>query len=298
MKNKRILVTGGAGSIGSELVRQLAPGNTVYIHDINETAMFDLVEELRLKGHNVIGRLGDVKEKDNLMSVFLEFMPHIVFNCAALKHVTPSMWTPREYVRTNVLGTLNQLELAREYGTPKFINVSTDKAVDADNIMGWTKRGTEMLTRIYGGISVRFGNVMGSRGSVIPIWQKQLEDGEPLTVTDEKMERYMMTIPEACELIIEAAKGEPGDIYIMDMGKRVNVLGLATDILKKSGTTTDIKIIGKRPGEALVETLMSEKEKQLAIKKGKFYVLKEKKEGRTEESESPDGRTVVKEKTE
>ena len=275
MKDKRILCTGGAGSIGSELVRQLAPDNQIYVHDINETAMFDLVEELRLKGHNVIGRLGDVKDRDNLMSVFLEFAPHIVFNCAALKHVTPSMWTPREYVKTNVLGTLNQLELAREYGTPKFINVSTDKAVDADNIMGWTKRGTEMLTRIYGGISVRFGNVMGSRGSVIPIWQKQIEEGLPLTITDKRMERYMMTIPEACELIIEAAKGEPGDIYIMDMGEQVNVLGLAQDILNKSGRKSGVKMIGIRPGEALVETLMSEKEKKIAIRKGKFYVIKE-----------------------
>lgn len=272
MKNRRVFIPGGAGSIGSELVRQLAIDNEVYIQDINETAMFDLVEELRLKGHKVTGRVGDIRDKDQTMAVFLEFAPHVVFNCAALKNVTPSMQTPREHVKTNVLGTLNLLELARDFGTEKFVQISTDKSVSCANVMGWSKRGSELFARIYGRIYVRFGNVLGSKGSVLGIWQRQFKEGKPLTITDLNMTRYIMTIPQACELLIKAVSvGEPGDGLIMDMGEQKKVIDLKNELY---GKDYPIQIIGIRPGETVTEELMTELEKKKAIKKDNFWIIK------------------------
>lgn len=272
LKDERILITGGAGSIGSELVRQLHENNAVYVIDNNETAFFDLVEELGLRG-----KLADVRNKESIKSIWKEFAPSYIFHVAALKHVTPSMQTPMEYVETNIRGTNNLLEVNQECWRAKFINVSTDKAARCDNVMGWSKRGTELLTKIHGGISVRFGNVLGSRGSVIPIWQKQIDEGRPVTVTDERMTRFMMTIEEAAGLVIEAAQtGQPGDIMILDLDKRkINVLDLAKKVIEESGTDVPIKIIGARPGEVLSEELMNEHEQKSCIKEGKFYILRE-----------------------
>lgn len=272
MENKNILVTGGAGSIGSELVRQLAPKNQVYILDTNETAFFDLYEELSQAGTPIKGRIGDVRDENLLDSMKGDI--DFIFHCAALKHVTPSAWAPREYVKTNILGTMNMIILANRTGA-KLINISTDKVVNANSIMGATKKVAEIAVKNAGHTSVRFGNVMGSRGSVIPIWQRQIERGESLTVTDERMTRYMMTIPEACSLVIEAALvGTGGEIFLLNMGEPVNVLALAQDILKKSGKDTGIRMIGVRPGETLTEKLMTDEEALTATKEGNFYILR------------------------
>ena len=277
IKHKRILVTGGAGSIGSELVRQLCKKNKVFILDNNETGTFDLIEELKLKGHWVHGRIGDIRDKDTIKDVMSDFKPQIIFHAAAYKHVTPSQWYPEEYVSTNINGTLNLIREAKRWECfEKFIFISTDKVVNATNVMGMTKKCAEGIVTSMGKgfVAVRFGNVLGSRGSVIPIWQQQIDRNEPLTVTDERMERYMMTIPEACELVIWAARlGKGGEVYVMDMGKPVNVLSLAKQILEKSGKTLGIKMIGLRQGETLDEKLMTKDEEARAVKEGNFYVI-------------------------
>ena len=273
--SKRILVTGGAGSIGSELVRQLAPGNKVFILDLNETGAFDLREELAHEGRWVHSRTGDVRNRETIEDIFSDFKPEIVFHAAALKHVTPNEEYPREAVETNILGTLNIIEYAKKYQVGKFVFISTDKAVQSSSIMGASKRVSEIIVRNQGlgFVVVRFGNVLGSRGSVIPLWQKQIDEGKAVTVTDEKMTRYMMTIEEAVKLVIKAAEmGEGGEIFCLDMGKKVNVLELAKEIIK--GTKSEIKIIGLRPGEQLTEKLMFEEEEAVAEKIGEFYVIR------------------------
>ena len=273
--NKRILVSGGAGSIGSELVRQLAPYNKIFVLDLNETGAFDLREELCHEGWWVHSRTGDVRNRETLEDIFSDFKPEIVFHAAALKHVTPNEEYPREAVETNILGTLNIIEYAKKYEVEKFVFISTDKAVQSASIMGATKRVSEIIVRNQGAgfISVRFGNVLGSRGSVIPLWQKQIDEGKAVTVTDEKMTRYMMTIDEAVKLVIKAAEqGKGGEIFCLDMGKKVNVLELAKEIIK--GTKSEIKIIGLRPGEQLTEKLMFEEEEAVAEKIGEFYVIR------------------------
>lgn len=278
IQNKNILITGGAGSIGSELVRQLAVDNRVFILDFNETALFDLISEEKLKNHWVNGRVGNIRDKETVDDVFSDFRPDIVFHAAAYKHVTPMELYPREAVDTNIIGTLNVIEHAKKYETQKFIFISTDKAVQSASIMGATKRVSEIIVRNQGRgfIVVRFGNVLGSRGSVIPIWQKQIDAGEKITITDPEMERYMMTIEQACELVIEAAEvGQGGEIMILDMGQKIKVLDLAKDILLKANLEPGrIQIIGKRPGEELTEKLMYEEEEKRAIKSGKFFIIK------------------------
>lgn len=280
IQNRRILITGCAGSIGSELTRQLCKENEVYGLDNNETGFFDLYEELGYAGTSIKGRIGDIRDKDTVEEVVRDFDPHIIFHAAAYKHVTPLEKVPREAIDVNLLGLLNVLEAAKKYVTKKyvmekFIFVSSDKAVNATSIMGVTKRLGELIVKNAGGISVRFGNVLGSRGSVIPIWQKQLDNKLPLTVTDPQMERFFMTIPQAVELLIQAAEiGNPGEILVLDMGKRVKVIDVAEEIISAFGKDGTIKIIGKRPGEILVERLMTEEEEKIAIKKDKIWVIK------------------------
>lgn len=276
MKNKHILVTGGAGSIGSELVRQLSLENQVYFIDTNETPLFDLYEELRQSGLTVVARVGDVRNAGVFEDILREFgQPEYIFHASAYKHVTPSTWSPDEYISTNITGTLNVLKFAARYGI-RVINISTDKVVHSNSVMGATKKVAEIMTRDAGQISVRFGNVMGSRGSVIPIWQKQIDENKPLTVTDPSMERYMMTIPSACSLIIDAVEiGKPGDIIILEMGNRVNVLDLAKQVLREAGRTDiEIKMIGARPGETLDEKLLTPDEEKSVIKEGKYLILR------------------------
>lgn len=273
IQNKRILVTGGAGSIGSELVRQLAPNNKVFILDLNETGAFNLRTELKEKSYWVHSRTGDIRDRSVLADVFEDFKPEIVFHAAALKHVTPGEEYPEEYVSTNIIGTLNLIKEAKRWEClEKFVFISTDKVVNASCIMGITKLCAEGLVRRAGKqfVAVRFGNVLGSRGSVLEIWERQADSGV-LSITDERMERYMMTIPEACELVIRAAEeGEAGQVYILDMGEPVKIL----DLKNKLYPNHKYYITGLRPGEELTERLMTSDEEMLAIKNDKFFVIK------------------------
>jgi FlaA1/EpsC-like NDP-sugar epimerase len=273
-KGKRILVSGGAGSIGSELVRQLCQKNKVYILDINESGIFDLVEEL--KPLWVVGRVGNIQDMETVKDVFDDFRPQIVFNCAARKHVPLMEYTPLEAIQTNVIGHYNLIHTAKTWEcVEKFIFVSSDKSVNGNSIMGITKKMGEVMTTNQGKgyLSVRFGNVLGSRGSLMTIWQRQINSGESITVTHPDMERYFMTIEDAVKLVIKASEiGDGGEIFCLDMGKKVNVLELAKRLTEelKFG---NIKINGIRPGETLTENLMTFEETNRAIKKEEFWII-------------------------
>lgn len=274
---KKILITGMAGSIGSELARQLAPKNKIFGIDINETDVFDLCEAAQLRGEWMYSRVGDIRDPSAVEDVFSDFKPDIVIHAAALKHVKPNEDYPIEAIKTNVMGTYNVLSAARKRNVKKFIFISTDKVLSG-SIMGATKKLGEIMTRNAGYTAVRFGNVMGSRGSVLPFWEEQVRRGDPITVTDERMERYMMSIPEACSLVIGAIEiGEGGETIVLDMGKPIKIIALAkklVDELKAMGKNGEIKIIGARPGESLTERLMSAEEEKVAIKKDKYFIIK------------------------
>lgn len=258
----KTLITGAAGSIGSELVRQLYKDNIIYALDQNETGINDLYVD-----YGVVGRVGDVRDYDTVNDVFADFKPAVVYHCAALKHVEPMEVTPLEAIKTNCIGTYNLLHYAKRYEVKRFVFISTDKVL-GDSVMGATKWLAERMVRNQGYTVVRFGNVLGSRGSVIPIWQRQMDQGKPITVTDEKMERFLMTIEEAVELVINA--GDNG-LWILDMPRKVNILELAKQIAKGH----PIEITGKRNGESLTEHLMSLEEEKTAVKQGKYYVVQD-----------------------
>jgi FlaA1/EpsC-like NDP-sugar epimerase len=262
----RILITGMGGSIGSELARQLAPGNKIFGIDINETAVYRVREELKQQGYWVHSRTGDIRNKATLSDVFEDFKPEIVYHAAALKNVTPSEEYPREAIDTNIIGTDNVIQEAKRWEClQKFVFISTDKVVNAHCIMGITKKCAEGLITRAGEkfVAVRFGNVLGSSGSVLEIWDKQAKNGDSLTITDPKMERYTMTIPEAVKLVILAGeKGWDGQVWIMDMGEPVNIM----DLLERYHPGASTRIIGKRDGETLGEKLMTiEEEKRAKI---------------------------------
>ena len=273
IKDKRILITGGAGSIGSELVRQLAPNNKVFILDQNESPTFLLREELKQKGYWVHSRVGDIREPSTLADVFEDFKPQYIFHAAALKHVAPNQEYPIEAIRTNILGTYNLIAEAKRWECfEKFVFISTDKVVNAKCIMGVTKLCAEGLVKEAGKgfVAVRFGNVLGSRGSVMEIWNKQFKEGRPLTITDPDMTRYVMTIPEACELVIKAAEeGDNGQVYILDMGEPKKIM----DLKRENFGDYPYVVIGMKPGEVLHEKLMTKDEQEVATKKDKFYVI-------------------------
>jgi len=275
MQKQKILVTGGAGSIGSELVRQLSEENKVFILDIDETGSFDLSEELKQEGRWVECRVGDIRNIRTVEDIFSDFKPQVIFHAAAYKHVTPMEKYPIEAICTNTVGTWNVLSTAKKWeSTEKFVYISTDKVVNANSVMGASKKMGEIMVRNKGYVAVRFGNVMGSRGSVIPLWQNQINQGKPITVTDSRMTRYMMTIPQAVELVIEAAEiGKSGETLILDMGEPVNILELAKEIVARSGKDIEIKEIGVRPGETLQESLMTAEEEKVAKKRGKFWII-------------------------
>ena len=276
LADKVILVTGGGGSIGSELCRQIAKANpkTLIIFDIYENNAYDIQQELLRKYPNLDLRtiIGSVRDYDRLEKVFKKFKPDLVYHAAAHKHVPLMEVSPYEAIKNNSFGTLNTVKLADKYKVKKFVLISTDKAVRPTNVMGASKRICEMIVQTYDKISkntdyvaVRFGNVLGSNGSVIPLFLKQIENGGPVTVTDEKMERFFMTIPEAVSLVLQAgcyAKG--GEIFVLDMGKPVRIKALAEKLIRYKGLEPnkdiEIKITGLRPGEKLYEERLMEEE--------------------------------------
>lgn len=272
IKEKRILIT-GAGSIGSELARQLAPYNKLFLLDIDETKAYRLREELKQNGHWVHSRTGDIRNKETLVDVFTDFKPEYVFHTAALKNVTPSEEYPMEAIETNIIGTANVIAEAKRWEClEKFVFISTDKVVNAKCIMGITKKCAEGLITRAGEkfVAVRFGNVLHSSGSVLEIWQKQHDQQKPLTITDTRMKRYTMSIPQACGLVIEAGeRGSNGQIYILDMGEPVSIL----DLKETYFPDDEMIVTGIREGEALEEQLMTKEELETAWLLGNFYII-------------------------
>lgn len=272
-----ILVTGAAGSIGSGMVRQIAKYKPLklILLDQAESPLYDLQNELAtefpsLKFEVVIG---DIRSLDRMRNVFNVFKPKYVFHAAAYKHVPLMEVNPSEAVLTNILGTKNLVDLANEFRVHKFVMISTDKAVNPTNVMGASKRIAEIYAQFANDsntkyITTRFGNVLGSNGSVIPLFQRQLDQGGPLTVTDERITRFFMTIPEACQLVLEAGTmGEGGEIFVFDMGESVKIIDLAKKMIQLSGMELgkdiEIKITGLRPGEKLYEELLAKEENTL-----------------------------------
>lgn len=280
LKGKTILVTGAAGSIGSEIARQLTRFNAkqLILVDQAETPSFYLGEELKSKfsGCNFKVIIGDVTREEVMDHIFRKYKPEVVFHAAAYKHVPIMEVHPQEAFRVNVGGTRNMTELAVRYGVEKFVMVSTDKAVNPTNVMGATKKLCELLVHAQSRrkdiktqfITTRFGNVLGSNGSVIPLFNKQIAEGGPITLTHPDITRFFMTIPEACQLVLEAGfMGKGGEIYVFDMGDPVRVQDVAINLIRLSGLEPhkDIKIkyIGLRPGEKLYEELFAEDEPML-----------------------------------
>ena len=287
-EDKVIMVTGGAGSIGSELVRQICKYNyrSLIVIDQAESALYDLQQELKQAGFfNFVPVVSDIRDKNKMRVLFEEYGPDRIFHAAAYKHVPLMEQNPYEAVKINVAGTKTIVDLAVEYNVEKFVFVSTDKAVNPTNVMGATKRIAEMYIscRQQEGktnfITTRFGNVLGSNGSVIPLFRKQIEKGGPLTVTHKDITRYFMTIPEASQLVLEAgAMGKGGEIFIFDMGESVKIMDLAKNMIRLSGLRypeeIDIKITGLRPGEKLYEELLANGENTLPTYHDKIMISK------------------------
>jgi FlaA1/EpsC-like NDP-sugar epimerase len=279
LNDKVILITGAAGSIGSELARQCAKFNPklLILLDQAESPLHEL--DLEFSEKSLFGKyevvIGDVRNKERMTNVFKTFRPQVVFHAAAYKHVPMMENNPSESILTNILGTKTVADLANEFKVLKFVMVSTDKAVNPTNVMGASKRIAEIYIQSLGKysatkfITTRFGNVLGSNGSVIPRFKKQIEQGGPITITHPEITRFFMTIPEACQLVLEAGcMGNGGEIFVFDMGKSVKILDLAKKMIKLSGLkeNVDIKIIytGLRPGEKLFEELLANTENTLA----------------------------------
>lgn len=297
LKDKTILITGAAGSIGSEIVRQVLNFNpkNVIVLDHAETPLHNLC--LETQGMNfstkIVAVIADVRSKKALEKVFKNYNPHVVFHAAAYKHVPLMEENPSQAIQTNIKGTKNLADLACKYQVKKFVMVSTDKAVNPSNVMGASKRIAEKYVqslflknqreKVEGGtkfITTRFGNVLGSNGSVVPLFTKQIAEGGPVTITHQDIIRYFMTIPEACQLVLEAgAMGNGGEIYIFDMGKPVRIIDLARKMIKLAGFIPDkeikIKIVGLRPGEKLYEELLNDTSKTLPTHHNKIMIAQE-----------------------
>ena len=277
IKGKSCMITGGGGSIGSELVRQIAQYSPrkIIIVDIYENNAYDIQQELILKygdGLDFITLISSVRDYNKMEMVFKEYRPQLVFHAAAHKHVPLMETVPEEAVKNNIFGTYNVATLAQRYNADKFVMISTDKAVNPTNVMGATKRACEMIIQYMAQttthtefVTTRFGNVLGSNGSVIPLFRKQIESGNPVTVTHPDIIRYFMTIPEAVSLVLEAgAMAKGGEIFVLDMGAPVKITTLAENLIRMYGKVPnkDIPIIftGLRPGEKLFEELLMDEE--------------------------------------
>jgi FlaA1/EpsC-like NDP-sugar epimerase len=297
LKDKTVLITGAAGSIGSEIVRQVLTFNpkVVLMLDQAETPLHQLTLEIQqLETATVIYSLiADVRSKKAMEAVFSTYQPQVVYHAAAYKHVPLMEENPAQAIVTNVKGTKNVADLSCKYGASKFVMVSTDKAVNPSNVMGASKRiaekyvqslqwkhkkeGTGVVTKF---ITTRFGNVLGSNGSVVPLFTKQIAAGGPVTITHKDIIRYFMTIPEACQLVLEAgAMGNGGEIYIFDMGKPVKIYDLARKMIKLAGFTPDVDIkidvVGLRPGEKLYEELLNDSAKTIPTHHEKIMIAQE-----------------------
>jgi FlaA1/EpsC-like NDP-sugar epimerase len=295
VRGRVVLITGAAGSIGSEIVRQIIQFNPskIVLVDQAESPLNDLENELRsLKsGVEIASFIADITNAQRMHTIMKEFRPHVVYHAAAYKHVPVMERNPFEAISVNVLGTKIIADLAVEFSAEKFVFVSTDKAVNPTNIMGCSKRIAEIYVQSFDNylrminkhrtqfVTTRFGNVLGSNGSVIPIFKKQIESGGPVTVTHPEITRYFMTIPEACQLVLEAgAMGRGGEVFIFDMGKSVKVVDLAKKMILLAGyePNKDIDIVytGLREGEKLYEELLANEENTLPTHHKKILIAK------------------------
>lgn len=297
LKDKTILITGAAGSIGSEIVRQVLGFNPkmVLILDQAETPLHHLRMEMDsiVSNAKIVTIIGDIRNREALEKVFIAYQPQVIFHAAAYKHVPLMEENPSQAILTNIRGTKNLADLACQYQTEKFVMISTDKAVNPSNVMGASKRIAEKYVQSLQlkslkekqsnptkFITTRFGNVLGSNGSVVPLFTKQIAAGGPVTITHPDIIRYFMTIPEACQLVLEAGgMGKGGEIYIFDMGKPVKIIDLAKKMIRMAGYTPDkeiqIKIVGLRPGEKLYEELLNDTSKTLPTHHEKIMIAQE-----------------------
>ena len=289
IKGKTVLVTGGGGSIGSELCRQIAKFSPkiLIILDIYENNAYDIQNELKnnFKNLNLKVLIGTVRDKRRLDMIFTRYNPNIVFHAAAHKHVPLMEESPSEAIKNNVFGTYNVAEAADRHKVQRFVMISTDKAVNPTNIMGATKRCCEMIVQAFNErsntefVAVRFGNVLGSNGSVIPLFKNQIKNGGPLTVTHRDITRFFMHIPEAAQLVLQAgAYARGGEVFVLDMGKPVKIYDLAEDLIRLSGlepgNDIEIKVTGLRPGEKLYEELLMSEEGLMKTGHEKIFVGK------------------------
>jgi len=289
ISGKTVMITGAAGSIGSEIVKQVSKfkPKTVVLFDQAESELYNLELEIANKyktsDYKII--IGDITNLKRLEYIISRYKPEIIFHAAAYKHVPMMENNPAEAVNTNIKGTKNIADLADKYKVSRFVMISTDKAVNPTNVMGASKRIAEIYVQSLNNksetkyITTRFGNVLGSNGSVIPLFKKQIEEAGPVTVTHEEITRYFMTIPEACQLVLEAGTmGEGGEIYIFDMGKSVKIVDLAKKMIKLSGLSLgediEIKFTGLRPGEKLYEELLNVAENTIATHHSKIMIAK------------------------
>lgn len=288
LKDKRVLITGGGGSVGGELARQICrfkPKSLVLL-DHSENSLFHINLELEGKwsGVEIVPVVADIRNRDKMEKIFKKYLPEVVFHAAAHKHVPMMEYHPDEAVLNNITGTKIMAELAERYGVERFVMISTDKAINPASVMGATKRVAEMVIKDLASreagtkkskdrtkfTAVRFGNVLESEGSVVPMFKKQIAEGGPVTVTDREVKRYFMTLPEASQLVLQAGVlGKGGEIFVLDIGEPIKVLDLAKELIRLSGFEPDeeieIKIIGLRPGEKLFEELLTKEERSKVL---------------------------------